>query len=66
MISARPGAGSSPPSRAENIIATTEISVRSVASRDANFAILVSLSVCHLLNDTNQSLLSAIYPILKG
>jgi FSR family fosmidomycin resistance protein-like MFS transporter len=36
-----------------------------VASRDANFAILVSLSVCHLLNDTNQSLLSAIYPILK-
>ena len=36
-----------------------------MASRDANFAILVSLSVCHLLNDTNQSLLSAIYPILK-
>jgi len=36
-----------------------------VASRDANFAILVSLCVCHLLNDTNQSLLSAIYPILK-
>jgi len=33
---------------------------------DANFAILVSLSVCHLLNDTNQSLLSAIYPILKS
>jgi MFS transporter, FSR family, fosmidomycin resistance protein len=31
----------------------------------ANFAILVSVSVCHLLNDTNQSLLSAIYPILK-
>ena len=44
---------------------TSEASLRSVASRDANFAILVSLSVCHLLNDTNQSLLSAIYPILK-
>ncbi|WP_181956331.1 MFS transporter [Ramlibacter lithotrophicus] len=39
--------------------------MRGVGSRDANFAILVSLSVCHLLNDTNQSLLSAIYPVLK-
>src|SRR5512141_1228186 len=39
--------------------------MRSVSSHNANFVILVSLSVCHLLNDTNQSLLSAIYPILK-
>ncbi len=30
------------------------------------FAILVSLSVCHLLNDLNQSLVPAIYPILKS
>jgi MFS transporter, FSR family, fosmidomycin resistance protein len=55
--------------RAEHTIATTEatteVPIRGVGSRDANFAILVSLSVCHLLNDTNQSLLSAIYPILK-
>src|SRR5690242_9661315 len=29
------------------------------------FAILASLSVCHLLNDMNQSLVPAIYPILK-
>ena len=29
------------------------------------FAILVSLSICHLLNDLNQSLVPAIYPILK-
>ena len=29
------------------------------------FAILVSLSVCHLLNDMNQSLVPALYPILK-
>jgi MFS transporter, FSR family, fosmidomycin resistance protein len=28
-------------------------------------AILVSLSVCHLLNDMNQSLVPAMYPILK-
>jgi len=29
------------------------------------FAILVSLSACHLLNDMNQSLVPAIYPVLK-
>jgi MFS transporter, FSR family, fosmidomycin resistance protein len=29
------------------------------------FAILISLSVCHLLNDTMQSLLAATYPMLK-
>jgi FSR family fosmidomycin resistance protein-like MFS transporter len=29
------------------------------------FAILLSLSFCHLLNDLNQSLVPAIYPILK-
>jgi FSR family fosmidomycin resistance protein-like MFS transporter len=49
----------------ENTITATQASTRSVASPNANFALLVSLSVCHLLNDTNQSLLSAIYPILK-
>lgn len=31
----------------------------------ATFMILVSLSVCHMLNDLNQSLVPAIYPILK-
>ena len=31
----------------------------------ATFGILASLSMCHLLNDMNQSLLSALYPILK-
>ncbi len=30
------------------------------------FAILVSLSFCHLLNDTIQSLVPAIYPVLKA
>ena len=29
------------------------------------FAILISLSICHLLNDMNQSLVPALYPILK-
>jgi MFS transporter, FSR family, fosmidomycin resistance protein len=31
----------------------------------ATFPILVSLSLCHFLNDMNQSLVPAIYPILK-
>jgi FSR family fosmidomycin resistance protein-like MFS transporter len=30
------------------------------------FTILVSLSLCHFLNDMNQSLVPALYPILKG
>src|SRR5258708_4758088 len=38
------------------------------ATADANtttFAIILSLSFCHLLNDTMQSMVPAIYPILK-
>ncbi len=36
------------------------------SAETTTFAILVSLSVCHLLNDMNQSLVPAIYPILKN
>ncbi|NKE65886.1 MFS transporter [Ramlibacter sp. RBP-2] len=53
------------PAHRRTAAVSTDASLRGVGSRDANFAILVSLSVCHLLNDTNQSLLSAIYPVLK-
>lgn len=35
------------------------------ADSGTTFAILVSLSLCHFLNDMNQSLVPAIYPILK-
>lgn len=35
------------------------------ADSTTTFAILVSLSVCHLLNDMNQSLVPALYPVLK-
>jgi FSR family fosmidomycin resistance protein-like MFS transporter len=35
------------------------------SAQSTTFAILMSLSVCHLLNDLNQSLVPAIYPILK-
>ena len=39
--------------------------VRAAADTGTTFAILVSLSVCHMLNDLNQSLVPALYPILK-
>jgi len=39
--------------------------VRAPVDASATFAILVSLSVCHMLNDLNQSLVPALYPILK-
>jgi MFS transporter, FSR family, fosmidomycin resistance protein len=39
--------------------------VRPRPDTNTTFAILVSLSVCHMLNDLNQSLVPALYPILK-
>ncbi len=39
-------------------------SARAAGSNDA-FHILIALSVCHLLNDSIQALLPAIYPLLK-
>jgi FSR family fosmidomycin resistance protein-like MFS transporter len=39
--------------------------VRPQADTGTTFAILMSLSVCHMLNDLNQSLVPALYPILK-
>ncbi len=45
--------------------ATLAPAVRPAADTGTTFAILVSLSVCHMLNDLNQSLVPALYPILK-
>jgi FSR family fosmidomycin resistance protein-like MFS transporter len=39
--------------------------VRAPVDTGTTFAILVSLSICHMLNDLNQSLVPALYPILK-
>jgi FSR family fosmidomycin resistance protein-like MFS transporter len=52
------------------MVATGQPVGQAVLSRPATettttFAILISLSTCHLLNDMNQSLVPAIYPILK-
>jgi FSR family fosmidomycin resistance protein-like MFS transporter len=35
------------------------------AAEQTVFAVLIALSVSHMLNDTIQSLLPAIYPLLK-
>lgn len=43
----------------------TRLAVTPADSETTTFAILVSLSVCHLLNDMNQSLVPALYPVLK-
>src|SRR6201999_1016538 len=47
--------------------ATIVLSPGKVVSGETSttFAILLSLSLCHLLNDMNQSLVPAIYPVLK-
>jgi len=36
------------------------------AANSTTFAVILSLSFCHMLNDMMQSLVPAIYPILKG
>ncbi len=47
------------------VMAQQAPAVRVQADTGTTFAILVSLSVCHMLNDLNQSLVPALYPILK-
>src|ERR1700744_1551572 len=45
--------------------ATATLSPAQTASR-TTFSILAAISFCHLLNDMMQSLLPALYPMLKG
>ncbi|MBS0642766.1 MAG: MFS transporter [Proteobacteria bacterium] len=44
---------------------STAPALGTASGSNTTFAILISLSVCHLLNDMNQSLVPALYPILK-
>jgi len=48
-----------------NSISVTEPQLREAVSRTA-FGVLAAISFCHLLNDMVQSLIPAIYPILKS
>jgi FSR family fosmidomycin resistance protein-like MFS transporter len=43
-----------------------EMTMPKAAGRDAVFPILISLGFCHLLNDLMQSLIPALYPMLKA
>jgi FSR family fosmidomycin resistance protein-like MFS transporter len=45
---------------------TQTIAAGTTSRERATFAVLGAISFCHLLNDMMQSLLPAIYPILKG
>src|SRR4051812_20962215 len=44
---------------------TTTPALSSTQANSTTFAIILSLSFCHLLNDMMQSLVPALYPILK-
>ena len=50
-----------PPSASPGTVARS-----SAAALTTNFSVILSLSFCHLLNDTMQSLVPALYPILKA
>ncbi|MBN2751657.1 MAG: MFS transporter [Rhodospirillaceae bacterium] len=43
-----------------------EVTQKSTAGTTTAFAVLAALSFCHMLNDMMQSLLAAIYPMLKA
>ncbi len=46
-------------------VAAAGVTTRVGPAETTTFTILLSLSFCHMLNDLNQSLVPAIYPILK-
>ncbi|WP_422373600.1 MFS transporter [Hoeflea sp.] len=48
-----------------DVVAGDGSTPRHITGESAAFSVVVALSVCHFLNDTMQSVLSAIYPILK-
>ena len=47
-------------------MSTTTIAPESRPEAQAAISILAALSLCHMLNDTIQSLLPAIYPVLQA
>jgi len=57
MMAAAPAVTAAPPAATPTI---------SAYANSTTFAVILSLSFCHLLNDMMQSLVPAIYPILKN
>jgi FSR family fosmidomycin resistance protein-like MFS transporter len=47
------------------IVANNEVDSSGLAEEGTLFRVLIAVSFCHLLNDTMQSLLTSIYPVLK-
>ena len=45
--------------------AATTSTATTASANSTTFAVILSLSFCHLLNDMMQSLVPALYPILK-
>ena len=58
-------AGSTPLAAPMTASASASASSLAVSANSTTFAIILSLSFCHLLNDMMQSLVPALYPILK-
>ena len=58
-------AGAAPAAASPSSVAAPSISV-SASANSTTFAVILSLSFCHLLNDMMQSLVPALYPILKS
>jgi FSR family fosmidomycin resistance protein-like MFS transporter len=46
-------------------VSTAAMTARERTGQETVFAVLATLSVCHLLNDMMQSLLAALYPVFK-
>src|SRR5215831_10925429 len=54
-----------PPTNHNRSVSSISSDASPVKQHDTAFAVLLSLSFCHFLNDSLQSLLPAIYPILR-
>src|SRR3954470_23485996 len=58
-------AGVRPWPAAELFVTDTTLSPTRASAQSAVYAVILAVSFCHLLNDIMQSLLAAIYPMLK-
>src|SRR5688572_23395830 len=49
----------------ETVLTDTTLPARPAAADGTVFAVIFAVSFCHMINDIMQSLLSALYPMLK-
>src|ERR1035441_2255440 len=61
-----PGQASAPPAKLLKVSSQTATRVSSIGRSSATaFGVLAAISFCHFLNDMLQSVIPAVYPILK-